>query len=323
MVLSSEQPKRRRGAVLLRLAMAAAGLAVGVGLFELLWPEADRSSQPVQQLSPADLAKAPSRSVTVLVIGLDSERPTDPLNRAAPAGPANADALVLLRVNPQGPLQVLTLPTNLAVRIPGQERPQGLGSLYRLGGPALVADAVGGLVGLAAGQPDRYLVLGRATLRSLVDGLGSIAANPTLALRYTDKTQRFSIDLQGGLQRLRGSQVEQLVRYRDPNRAEQSRIENHQLVLRSLLREMALPEQLGRLSSLVGHLNKGGVATNLTQAETLSLLAAGLSQPETVQFTSVPLAPAAAAAPGRLPLREIASDASEPLWPAPAGGLSP
>lgn len=79
-------------------------------------------------------------------------------------------------------------------------------------------------------------MLGRSNLRSLVDGLGSIAANPTLALRYKDKSQRFSINLQGGLQRLKGNQVEQLVRYRDPDRPEESRQDNQQLVVRSLLR---------------------------------------------------------------------------------------
>ncbi|MCP9890485.1 LCP family protein [Cyanobium sp. Aljojuca 7D2] len=307
------QPKPRLGPTLLRLGAAAAGMAAGLGLLGLVWPEPDRSTEPVRQLSPADLGKAPSRNITLLVIGLDSEQPGDPLNQAAPRGPANADALLLVRVNPQGPLQVLTLPPNLAVQLPGQKRPQSLGSLYRLGGAALTADAVRSLVGLDSGEPDRYLVLGRASLRSLVDGLGSIAANPTRALRYNDKSQRFTVDLQGGLQRLKGNEVEQLVRYRDPARPEDSRQDNHQLVVRSLLREMALPEQLGRLSSLLQSLQNKGVVTNLSQAETLSLLAAGLSHGETVQFTSVPLAPSKAGQP----LRQIASSAPNPLWQAP------
>lgn len=312
-------PKPRLGPTLLRLGAAAAGMAVGLGLLGLIWPEPDRATRAVQQLSPADLGKPPSRSITLLVVGLDSEQPGDPRNKAAPRGPANADALLLVRVNPQGPLQVLTLPPNLAVQLPGQKQPQSLGSLYRLGGPALTADAVRSLVGLDSGEPDRYLVLGRASLRNLVNGLGNIAANPTLALRYKDKTQGFTIDLQGGLQRLQGNQVEQLVRYRDPARPEDSRQDNHQLVVRSLLREMALPEQLGRLSSLIQSLQSKGVVTNLNQPETLSLLAAGLSHGEMVQFTSVPLAPTQA---GQL-LRQIASSAPDPLWPAPGPSAAP
>ena len=162
------------------------------------------------------------------------------------------------------------------------------------------------LAGLA-----RFLVLGRSNLRSLVDGLGSIAANPTLALRYKDKSQRFSINLQGGLQRLKGNQVEQLVRYRDPDRPEESRQDNQQLVVRSLVRELAMPEQLGQLANLLKSLNNQGVVTNLSQPETLSLLAAGLDQAESVQFTSLPLAPA----PSTAGLREISSSAPEPLSP--------
>jgi LCP family protein required for cell wall assembly len=313
MVPRAAQPKPRRGPALLRVTAAVIGGLAGMSLLGLLWPEPDRATTPLQRLSPADLAKPPNRSITLLVIGLDSERPSDLLNKAAPRGRANVDALLLLRVNPESPLQVLSLPTNLAVQLPGQKQPQALGSLYRLGGAALTADAVRGLVDLESGEPDRYLVLGRATLRSLVDGLGSIAANPTLALRYSDKSQRFTINLQGGLQRLNGSQVEQLVRYRDPARPEDSRQEHQQLLVRCLLREMALPERLERLQGLVKSLNSD-VITNLSQGETLSLLAAGLSQGEAVQFTVVPLAPALA----KQPLREISPTAKDPLWPAPA-----
>ena len=107
------------------------------------------------------------------------------------------------------------------------------------------------------------------------------------------------------------------MRYRDPDRPEESRQENQQLVVRSLLRELALPEQLGQLAYLLKSLNNQGVVTNLSQPETLSLLAAGLDQAESVQFTRLPLAPAPASTRGAtLSLREISSSAPEPLWPA-------
>jgi hypothetical protein len=72
---------------------------------------------------------------------------------------------------------------------------------------------------------------------------------------------------------------------------------------------------------LLKSLNNQGVVTNLSQPETLSLLAAGLDQAESVQFTSLPLAPAPEPEPNssrgtKLSLREISSSAPEPLWPA-------
>jgi anionic cell wall polymer biosynthesis LytR-Cps2A-Psr (LCP) family protein len=172
------------------------------------------------------------------------------------------------------------------------------------------------------------VVISRAGLRELVDGLGGVNANPPMEMRYRDKRQNLTIKLDGGLQQLHGRQIEQLARFRDPLHPDDSRQDNQQEVARSLLQELAIPEQLGRVPGLVSHL-KGQMNTNLSEAEILSLLAAGLAQPETVQFSSIPLAPlnssalnSSKQAPGGLttkatPLRHIANDAPSPLWPSP------
>jgi LCP family protein required for cell wall assembly len=305
----TEQSRRRRATV--RLGSAVLGLALGAGTLALIWPRPDPNLPSRQQTTPADLAKPPTRPVTVLVIGIDSDRVGDSVNKAAPNGPANADALFLIRVNPSARVQVLTLPTELAVNVPGQRRPQPLGSLYRLGGVALLSDATRELVGLSAAQPDRYLVVSRSALREIVDDLGGIEARPTRVMQYHDKTQDFRIDLQAGLQRLQGRQVEQLVRYRDPLGSSDGRQADQQEAMLGLLRGMLMPTQLGKLPSLVGAL-KGQVATNLSETEALSLLAAGLSQGETIAFSTVPLEPPG---PGHGQLRQMRSSAGESLWP--------
>ncbi len=311
-------PNRRQRAAV-RLGAAAIGVAIGFGGLALLWPKPDRSLDTRPQLTPADLAKPPTRPVTLLVIGIDGERLGDPVSGAAPRGPANADALLLVRVNPDAATQVLSLPPELAVKLPGQGQPQALGTLYRLGGAALVGDAVRELVGLDGTQPDRYLVLSRSSLRALVDGLGGIEANPPQAMRYRDKTQNFSIDLQAGLQRLQGAEVEQLVRFRDPLRPVQSRSDDQQEAVRGLLRAMALPAQLPNLPGLVASF-KGEVATNLSETETLSLLAAALGQGEAVQFSTIPLSPPKAS---QAPLRQLSPSAALPLWPPAQPAAAP
>lgn len=304
---------------MLRLAAAAAGLAIGAGGLALLWPRPDRALAPQQPRTPAELAKPPTRPVTLLLIGLDAERPDDPLNGAAPRGPANADALLLVRVNPGAPTQVLSLPPQLAVTLPGQSRPLALASLYRLGGAALLGDAVSELVGLETSQPDRYLVLSRSALRQLVDGLGGIEANPPQAMRYRDRSQNFSIDLQAGLQRLQAGQVEQLVRFQDPQRPLESRFEAQREAVRALVRALALPSQLAQLPALLESLSRA-VVTNVSQSEALGLLAAGLGQGGAVEFSTVPLTPARAS---QAPLRQLSPNAVLPLWPAAQPGTPP
>ena len=295
--------RRRRAAV--RIGVAVAGALLGLGALSLLWPRADRNLTNHSLASLADLAKSPSRPVTVLLIGTDADRPGDASNGAAPPGAANSDALLLLRVQPDGPLQVLELPIETAVQLPGQRRPQALGSLYRQGGVALVGDAVRELLRMAPGQPDRYVVIGRAGLRQLIDDLGQLDVSPPRAMRYSDRRQNLTIALEAGLQRLDGRQVEHLVRYRDPVAGEAGRRQQQQVLLRTLVRELGQPARLPALAALARQVLADS-STNLSEGELLSLIAAGLAQPEAISISELPLEPA------KGPLRQLAAEAQLP-----------
>ncbi len=293
--------------------LVAVGALLGASLLGLIWPQPDREAQETLELTPASLAEKPGRAITVLVIGLDSERIGDALNHAAPAGPAAADALLLVRVNRKGPLQVLNLPIELAITLPGEAMPVGLGSLYQRGGVALTADVVRDVVGLEPPRPDRYLVVPRSALRKIVDSLGGLELNPPGVMQYHDKAQNYRIDLQGGLQRLDGKQVEQLVRYRDVGLGDSGRRLDHQLVESALRDRFSRPEQLALLPNLLRDLQTK-VETNLTAAESLSLLAAGLDTQRAIQFTRLALKPATKEYAG---LRQLDTAGDRPIWQAP------
>ena len=298
---------------LLAAAIACGGALAAFLLLSLLWPERDRAYKAPPEVTPATLAEKPQRPVTVLVIGLDADRLDAAAKAAAPPGPPNADALLLVRVQPRGPLQVLNLPTELAVRLPGEKAPVALGSLYRRGGVALTADAVRELTGLHPPSPDRYVLLSRGALRQLINGIGGIEVNPPRMMRYQDKAQKLKIDLQGGLQRFGGAQVEQLVRFRDPDLGPADRRSNQQVFV------VALRERLGQnepLTALPGLLNtlQDKVETNLSVREALSLLAAGLDDQRPIAFASLPLDPAR---PSHGPLRQLSRNAPNPVWPEP------
>lgn len=311
-VPGSRRSRRRR--VALRLLAAGIGVAAGSALLQLFWPPPDRSSNQPTLIRPDQLASPPSRPVTVLVLGLDADRRGAPSNGAAPAGPANSDAMLLVRINPRGPLQVLNLPTELAVRLPGQQTLQPLGGLYRQGGVALSADVVREVVGLGPDQPDRYLVMPREVLRRLVDSLGSLDVRPDRAMRYEDRRQRFRIAIEAGLQQMNGERVEQLLRFRDPLWGEAGRRDELQQLVPTLVEAMARPEMISQWPTLVGQLHSE-VETNLSRSEILSLLAVSLSQPGAIRFSNLPLAPRRQ--PDQI-LRQIDGSAVEPYWPAPS-----
>ena len=84
----------------------------------------------------------------VLMVGIDADGINDPDNKAAPKGPPNADSLMLVQISAGEPLQVLQLPTELAVNLPGSETLQSLADAYQQGGVALTADVIAEVVGL-------------------------------------------------------------------------------------------------------------------------------------------------------------------------------
>jgi LCP family protein required for cell wall assembly len=294
-------------------ALVVAGAVVGLGLLGLVWPEQDPGLETQSPATPASLGDVPRRPVTVLLIGSDSDQLKATSNGAAPRGPANSDALVLLRINPKGPIQVLNLPVELAVQLPGQKRPQALGSLYRQGGPALVAESVRDLLGLERPNPDRYVVLPRAAMRTLVNGIGGLEISPPRRMSYQDKAMNYRIDLQGGLQKLGGAQVEQLLRFRERNFGESGRRASHQLVETGVRERLRQPEQIVKLPGLLQKLS-GQVDSNLSPEEVLSLLAAVLEPSQRLEYSTLPLSPAK---PDQGPLRQLESSAPAQLWLAP------
>lgn len=180
-------------------------------------------------------------------------------------------------------------------------------------GVALTADVVRELLGLRAPAPDRYLVLPRAALRRLVSDLGGLEVSPPRTMRYEDKAQKLKIDLQSGLQRLNGTDVEHLVRFRDQWLGESGRRSNQQLVIASLREGLGQPELLARLPDLLEQF-QGQVDTNLSQQEALSLLAAGLDDQRQIQFDAIPLEPINAGHGG---MRQLPKGAPAVLWKEP------
>ena len=127
-----------------RVGVAALGVGLTGWFLTSVWPEPDRvaRSAPPSKNDPANLAPFPESPVTVLVIGLDSNRVGDFTNRAAPKGPANADALMLLRIAATEPVQVLQIPTELGVQLPNRDAPTSLASLWPVGGVGLLRDVI-------------------------------------------------------------------------------------------------------------------------------------------------------------------------------------
>ena len=300
----------------LRTVLRLGAIALGVGatgwLLSVLWPEPDRAAKEALTKSDAitNLAPFPSAPVMVLVVGIDANQLGESSNQAAPLGRANADAMLLLRVSAEEPLQVLQLPSEIAVQLPGSDSPTSLSSLWQSGGVALLNDAIQDILGSTQQVPQRYVVMPRTALRTLVDGLGDVDLVLDQTYQHNDQSQGYNINLQAGRQRLNGEKAEQFARYRPTPLDNANRRNRQQDLILALVDQVKDSSVISTLPLLVSRLDDE-LDTNLSRLEQLSLAAALIASPLPVRITQVPLAKRV----DNQILRQVKPDQTLPLWP--------
>ena len=303
---------RRPLRTVLRLGAIALGMGATGWLLSVLWPEPDRAAKEALTKSDAitNLAPFPSAPVMVLVVGIDANQLGESSNQAAPLGRANADALLLLRISAEEPLQVLQLPSEIAVQLPGSDSPTSLSSLWQSGGVALLNDAIQDILGSTQQVPQRYVVMPRTALRTLVDGLGDVDLVLDQTYQHNDQSQGYSINLQAGRQRLNGEKAEQFARYRPTPLDNANRRNRQQDLILALVDQVKDSSVISTLPLLVSRLDDE-LDTNLSRLEQLSLAAALIASPLPVRITQVPLAKRV----DNQILRQVKPDQTLPLWP--------
>ena len=301
----------RPGRSLLRIGAALLGTALAGTALATVWPKPDPVGADVQSSEGSlTLAPLPEQDVMVLVVGLDADTINAASNQAAPKGPANADSLMLVNISTKEPVQILQLPTELAVQLPGIEEMQSLSKTWQQGGIALTSDVVGELIELPANKPDRYLVISRQGLRRFVEGLGDIEVTLNQTYKYEDKSQGYSVNLQAGIQTLNGAQAEQLARHKPKANDDHQRRMRQRLLLQGVHQQLTQIDAITVVPELLSVFSNQ-VKTDISNKEMLSLMAAAISAPSPPVITELPLAPRA----GQQMLRELKPDLSLPIWP--------
>ena len=297
---------------ILRVLVTLAGVGATGWALSAVWPEQDRVARgaPPSVDNPASLAPFPLQPVTLLLVGVDADNLRATSNQAAPQGPANADALMLLRISSAEPLELLQVPVELAVQLPGRREPTAIGGVWQSGGVSLTIDALREIIGLPEGVPQRYVVMSRSGLRAVVEALGEVEVTLNKSYQRTDKAQDYTVNLQAGRQSLDGAQAEQLVRFSKDSLDHPNRRIRQRILLRAMISQMQEPSGIGVVQGLLEDI-AGQVDTNLSEAEMLGLAAALIASPSPANVTQLPLAPRA----GEQILRQLKPGLSPPLWP--------
>ena len=126
--------------------------------------------------------------------------------------------------------------------------PVKINALYALGG----TDAVKREVSHRLGRPiQHHLVVNLSAIRRMADQMGGIEVDVPKRMYYVDNSQGLTIDLQPGLQTLRGRDLEGFLRFRHDEEGDLGRMERQQLALQALFKKLTRPDQLVRLPALL------------------------------------------------------------------------
>ena len=126
-----------------------------------------------------------------------------------------SDTMIVCSYNPQKQkASLISIPrdTFAGVNINDAKPSDKLNSIYRGGKtPEKTLEAINNITGL---DIKYYLLIDTKALVELVDAIGGIEFNVPIDMEYKDKSQNLTINLKAGKQKLTGSQVEQVVRFR-------------------------------------------------------------------------------------------------------------
>jgi len=230
---SVPQARRRdqRLPVLLAIGIGlAGGLALAGPLGELL--KGDVFKQGKELLNPFT-AWIGAGDQDLLVMGTDRG--------------SNTDVIATVRIK-DGVTKITQVPRDTYIDSPSYG-PLKINALYSLGGPkALKAELASHL-----GRPlSHHVLVDLALVRRLGDALGGLEVTVPKRMVYNDYSQKLFIDLQPGLQTLKGKDLEGFLRFRHDEQGDIGRLERQKLAVQALFNKLTRPETILRLPQLMG-----------------------------------------------------------------------
>ncbi|WP_293914640.1 LCP family protein [Deinococcus sp.] len=223
------------------------------------------------------LPRTPERPINVLLAGVTPNYDEAAAVWPYPAKPENytglTDTIMLAQLRPGGKVELLSIPRDTWVEIPGS----GFGKINASnprGGPDTLVKSVQNLLGV---RIDGYALLSLNALRDMTNASGGVSLNVPEVMKYDDNAGHLHVDLQPGMQHLSGDQVEGFLRFRHDNLGDIGRVARQQLYLQALQQRLRSPLNIWRLPGVVGALGRN-TRSNLsrdTVAQALGALAGG------------------------------------------------
>ena len=126
----------------------------------------------------------------------------------------NTDTIMVAGYNPKtNEASILSIPrdTFIGANPKAGGAKDKINSVYRIYGVEKMMQKVNNLTGL---KLDKYVIVDTKGIQKIVDEIGGIDYDVPIDMNYHDESQKLSIELKKGMQKLNGVQAEGLVRFR-------------------------------------------------------------------------------------------------------------
>lgn len=257
-------------------ALLGAGTAYGL-------QQAGMLPQGTSDFSLADLPQVFTEieRTNLLILGSDVA-----YTRRGQIMPTRSDTILVASLDPvTRRVNVLSVPRDTRVHIPGRHGYDKINAALAYGGPLLTAQTVSDFLQV----PIHHWVMVKLDgVENLVDALGGISIDVERNMRYTDRSAGLRISLKKGKQVLDGEKAHQYLRFRHDAYGDIGRVQRQQKFLAAVSEKLLEPMTLARLPQLM-EVAQSNIETSMTTAEMLQIAhwAKGLSM-DAVHMVMVP-----------------------------------
>lgn len=189
----------------------------------------------------------------------------------------NADTMMLANFDPETEkINIMSIPRDTRVTIKNKERK--INYAYPSGGIELTVKTVSELLDV---KIKYYVFVDTSAFRKIIDLLGGVDFYVPVDLNYDDPVQNLHIHLKKGQQNLNGSEAEQYVRFRKPNKwtkelkkyydgSDLKRNVAQQNFMRELMKQKLSLQYLPKLTGVINTIFEN-VETNFTLSEVVNM----------------------------------------------------
>lgn len=207
--------------------------------------------------------------INILLMGRDVDR--DRYGRIVHTR-GRTDTMMLVHVDFRDQsADILSLPRDTLVHIPGYRGKRRISYANALGGPQLAVDTVADFLGV---RPEYYVLVNFKGFEKAIDAIGGLEVTVDKRLDYDDNWGDLHIHLKPGTQVLNGEQAMGFVRYRQSKDGDMEsdfvRISRQQELLRAIKAKLSSPGVLFKVPSVLDTI-KNDVEGNLSSAQMLCL----------------------------------------------------